>query len=421
MSVNLNEQVLYSCHLSDDNRWHDGVFKYSVVDNILQVQMKVSNRGSAIYRRVVKTGMSRSYQSIASNSIPFYIVLFKDNGDSVLGFEFLALNTEDSSPSIFHSQLTWSFNLQDLGLIIGDKIKIMIVGILPEIKNGLYYDKDDMAFDLDGYKDNHSRVFVHKSEVPSIVTDHISVDGNFTRAIDDGVVVESETVEDVAYWLYSLGVKLCVKEWFSYTLVSGNTPPDVGEERQRFTRFDCNELKVYVADLFGEEESIVFNTELYDSGTVNMTTIYISDLDEDGCYSFTLSEDGLYEVTVINNELSVLLTDYIIEYCSLMTCYLDLINSIYCSDTDCCTGCSDEVIRDREFKKNELLKLRVFMSKVTFDLNYLRLASIGMSGPVETADLERIADYWDKIKEIVDRCGTCGDSDSTDSECSQCN
>lgn len=420
MSVNLNNQVLYSCYLNDDNRWHDGIFKYSVVDNILQVSMKSPNRASVMYRRVYMSGMSRTYVNLVSDRFPYSVILFKDNGDSVHGFEFLTMNNTDSTASILHTTVTWNFNLADLGLVTGDKIKILIVGILPEVHNVLPYGEGDSAFDLNGFKDGHSRVYVHKSGASSYITGNVADDVNFELAMDDGGIPEPMTPEELAYKYYSLGVNKCVKEWFSHTLVAGNTPPDVGEERQRFTRLECNNWKVYISDLFGESESLVFSTKLYGSDTSSNATVYPADLDDDGCYEFTLSEDGLYEITVTNGT-TVVLTDYIIEYCSLMTCYLDLVNSIYCNDLDCCTGCSDEVIRERDFKRNELLKLRVFMSKVTYDLNYLRLSSIGMASDPTPEDLERIADYWDKIKEIVDRCGTCSDSNGTSSECSQCN
>ena len=90
--------------------------------------------------------------------------------------------------------------------------------------------------------------------------------------------------------------------------------------------------------------------------------IFPTDLDENGYYEFT-QDDGIYVVSIVfNGEL--LYQDYIFCDCALMNCYDTLLQQIYCNDVDCCTGCSDEVKRQVEFRRNELNKLEAFIDVI---------------------------------------------------------
>ena len=176
---------------------------------------------------------------------------------------------------------------------------------------------------------------------------------------------------------------------------------------------------MYLSDVLESIERVDMAIVLYGSGNTPRALVVTSeDLDDDGYYAFRVRTDGIYQIiiTVGNTDYYF----YIFEYCQTEQCYLRLLNDIYCNDVDCCTGCSDEVIRDRMFKRNELAKLRMYMDEISFGIMHMRVSTVGVEGDSIDDVIVKLKLYYDRIQEITARCGTCSDTTPVSSPCNNC-
>ena len=422
MAVILNNQILYSCHLNNDNRWQDGVFKISVEDNLLTVAFR-EPRADVSYKRVIPGVGARTTTTIQAKDIPYYVVIFKEN-TTELGVQQYAVDFSDGADSAPHTKESWVFDLSSFEM--GTKFKVMVVGVLPAIKGkDTYYTGYDSALDASEWKENaKSVVYVvpDASTAPFELEDPVSdPSSGFVIAIQNGLVMtENISEKEFCYALYTCGVKNCVKEWFSY-IVGQALPTPVDYDGSIVFRTGCETGKIYLAPLFeAGATSVDVTIGLYgDTSRQDPETVEADDLDENGYYDFSVDADGLYLIRIEVGDTTY--TDYFFEYCGIETCYDSLLNAIYCSDTSCCSGCSDEVVRDRELKRSDLLMLSSFMNYIAWAVNYYRAGYTGYSiGESRSTVMDKVALYYTRVQSIVERCGSCSDNTSTESGCSQC-
>lgn len=420
MSVILNNQILYSCHLNNGNRWHDGVFAISVEDNILTVAFR-EPRADVSYKRVIPGVGARTTTTIQAVDIPFYVVLFKQNATE-LGLQQYAVDFSDGSDANPHTKESWSFDLSSFEL--GTKFKVMVVGILPAIENrDTDYIGYDSALDASEWKDNSkSIVYIvpDPTTAPFPLTEPVSdPSSGFSAIVVNGTVTSVLSEKEVCYALYVSRVENTVKEWFSY-IVGEPLPVPVDYDGNVVFRTGCGTGKIYLAPLFEDgAKSVSLTIGLFgDTSREDPIVIEADDLDN-GYYDFEVEEDGLYVLQIVVGTMTYI--DYFFEYCGVERCYDSLINSIYCADNSCCTGCSDDVIRDREMKRNDLLMLSSFMNYIAWAVNYYRAGYTGFNiGDDRSVVMEKVGLYYSRVQSITERCGSCSESNIVDNECSQC-
>lgn len=421
MSIDLTKQVLYSCHVSPDNRYADGVFETSIVDNILTVSFRsIINRATFNYQRTIPTNdfdPTPRDVAIASTSFPFYIVIYKVL-TGALGLERLKLDTSDSMLPNPHTKSSWSFDLTEYNLDIGDVIKVMVCGVLPNLEN-VFYNGGDVVIDAQEWKANgHSNAWrvPFDSPIPFAFNGDLEDESNpFEMIFEKGLPFDPGEliVQDFAYALYSMGLDKSIHEWFSHVIGSENSgTPTV--PLNRIQRIECNQWRVYLADAMTVDTTMTISVSLYGSRTIVTIPITTEDL-VNGYYYFNVLTDGIYEIvgTISTVGSSTTYRYYFFEYCQIEQCYLKLLDDIYCHDVDCCSGCDDDMLRERAFKRSELAKLRMFMDEISFGIIYL-------NGSSSSDMLEKLVLYYARIQEITSRCGTCSDTSPVTSPCNNC-
>jgi hypothetical protein len=182
-------------------------------------------------------------------------------------------------------------------------------------------------------------------------------------------------------------------------------------------QYDCNKFMVNLSGLNidniqqhpGSNTSIrIIQYDNYPDGLYPIKAIFSGDLDNNGNFHFKTTEDGVFIVQITYNG-DVIIQEYIFSNCNVHNCWLNLIDMIYCNDIDCCKNCSEKMLRERDFRRNELEKLNAFMSIISGYINFIKLR---YSGVIVLGDeIHMLAgqanEYYKKIKEIVARCGTC--------------
>ena len=294
MAVILNNQILYSCHLNNDNRWHDGVFKISVEDNLLTVAFR-EPRADVSYKRVIPGVGARTTSTIQAADIPFYVVIFKENATE-LGVEQYAVDFSDGADSAPHTKESWVFDLSSFEM--GTKFKVMVVGVLPAIEGrDTYYSGYDSALDASEWKDNaKSVVYVvpNATTAPFELTEPVSdPSSGLVIAVQNGVLItENISEKEFCYALYTCGVENCVKEWFSYTIGQA-LPTPIDYDGSIVFRTGCETGKIYLAPLFeAGATSVDVTIGLYgDTSRQNPTTVELDDLDENGYYDFSVDAE----------------------------------------------------------------------------------------------------------------------------------
>jgi hypothetical protein len=237
-------------------------------------------------------------------------------------------------------------------------------------------------------------------------------------------------IEDFIYDILSAD-RTCIIEDFvegDEIVELGDNGVELNNTTNPFQKYSCNNYRINLSGLIFNDlpES---NVKIYISSVSeytsedygDITNILLTDLDENGYYNFTLENDGIYIVTIVYNS-EILYQGYLFVMCSMETCLFNLMDQLYCNDLDCCNNCSEEVLKDREFKRNELRKLTVFMETISAIINYTSIAYTGrviLDDELHT-NIEKAVKWYDYIEDIIDRCGTCNDSINTSNGCTQC-
>ena len=170
--------------------------------------------------------------------------------------------------------------------------------------------------------------------------------------------------------------------------------------------------------------SQVDGTLIFSGSITNVTDDYLLDLDT---YSY---DDGIYKIilTPYNNDVdgnpvleSSLTSCFIIyEMCAINICVDTLIKNILCYEiSPCCESCDLDVLEQRKIRRHELNKIMALYYDILMyihgeQLEHYNLAS---STDSEIAKVTMIANKFNKLQDVIARCGLCTTDTTEDFNC----
>lgn len=417
MAIDLTKQRPFSLRLSvpDDNRYNYGAFNAYYDNGVFYASLRTDITDDIIYYQVAYDGSGET--GIESSDVIWFASYHFYNGERHL-YEDLCF-MEHITDITNYSRTTDDFPN------IGDNayVKWNIYGILlwnPKLP----YKIGDIVY---GEVEDTNYILIANTDSPGSLG---SGDWDFIYNLDLDELYIGVSMQDFMYDML-MADKISVVEDFvegDEIIELGDNGTDLNNTNNPFQKYSCNEYRVNLSGLIfnGLPES---NVQLYISAVDEYTSeeygdmVYIlsDDLDENGYYNFTMENDGIYIVTLLYNS-EILYQGYLFVMCSLETCLFSLMDQIYCNDIDCCKNCDEEVLKQIEFKRNELRKLTVFVETISAIINY---TSIAYTGRVILDDelhsnIERAVKWYGYIEEIIDRCGTCNEDINNTNNCTQC-
>lgn len=193
---------------------------------------------------------------------------------------------------------------------------------------------------------------------------------------------------------------------------------------QLLRQLSCNTFEVDFTGS-GSISSAILRAIPYDDINAEVINTFIGEdiknLIEDNKYKFSVpGDDGIYVLLIKVNE-EWFYQGYLFVNCRIEECFNKLITSIYCEDLDCCEICSEAIKREIDFRRNELRKLNVFLSKIAGLMNYMNVNTTGYiwQSREEKVIAEKANNLYKFVKEVVTRCGSCGPIDKS-KKCSKC-
>jgi len=319
---------------------------------------------------------------------------------------------------------------------ISNKVSLMCFGIM-KYHEDVVYKTQDLVFEYDdksssdsiyGLKDSirhhHGAggdVFLSDfsiiSEFNTSVLDNINDSYFITQLLSsfgwDIIIPDIWTpvlpeMDKPPYIIPGPGIPINLLPWDLDLDVSWEPPAPVEDTTVTiFNQINCNTFRVYLSDFNNDTTIQLYRFDKYAS---NIACKTIEVIGVDDYVDFQVAEDGVYIAKLTHNgEITM---DYIFVNCGVEKCWLKLIEMIYCNDLDCCKNCSEEVLREVAFRRNELNKLNAFMSVISQLINYVKANYlIGVTeGTQRHLMAEKAHGYFEKIHEVVARCGYCDDN-----------
>lgn len=421
MAIDLTKQRLYSLRLTvpEDNRYPYGAFNAYYSNQVFYASIRQDLNDANIYHYFYGIDEENTLESNIKISHMAWFVAYLYYDENRL------LDTELSFMELMTDITNYSKQLSDLPTIPdGYTLKWNIYGVVPydqlRINNGSYL-KDDYV-----YKVGKAGDYILKANNDNPTT----YDWLYVYDITNNQLsYEIESMEDFVYDMLSNPKCQVIGDF-----IEGDRIIDIEESSNRDTtnfieKYSCNEFRVYMDNLIFDDKVYPLSNvyiqiaavEDYASRTDGNTTYILATDLEDGYYHFTLENDGVYIVTVFYND-EILYQEYIFAACNVENCIQSLLNSIYCNDNDCCSNCDEDFVKEIEFKRNELNKLMLFLNVISNTINYARVSYTGrvVSDSELHSNMERAGEWWTRVEEIIDRCGTCGESLTNTGGCSQC-
>lgn len=185
------------------------------------------------------------------------------------------------------------------------------------------------------------------------------------------------------------------------------------EEKYVIEKTSCGRYRIYLQGVHISSSGILeisyslINLKLFSDNNLGaIKTIHVKDL-KDWWYYIDI-EDGIYALTIYDN-YDISWQTYLYSICSIENCFNALLRQIYCKDDTCSTLCDESA---KNTQRNELLKLHSFamlLSGIMYSIKSNSIGTITVNNElyqnVKTAD-----DIYDKILEIINRCGSCSDN-----------
>lgn len=424
MAIDLTKQRLYSLRLAvpEDNRYPYGAFNAYYSNQVFYASARQDLKYVNIYHYFYDNDHALESNITTSEMAWFVAYLYYD--------ENRLLNTELSFMELMTDITNYSKQLSDLPPIPdGYTLKWNIYGVVPydEFRiNNKSYLKDDYIYKTN----NGSQYYIIKANT----NDPGAMGWNFIYDINANELYPGVEMEDFVYDMLSNPKCQVIGDF-----IEGDRVVEISEEgigsyysdisHSPFLKYSCNKYRIDLSALIFSEIGNNSNTFMSISSVEDYTTTnlgkltYIKpiDLDSNGYYDFEIENDGVYIITIIHNGKK-LYEDYLFISCGVETCIESLMDSIYCNDLDCCKECNEDMIKDINFKRNELNKLMLFLNVISNTINYAKIAytgTISLDSELHS-NMEKAAQWWTRVEEIIDRCGTCGESLTNTGGCSQC-
>lgn len=237
-----------------------------------------------------------------------------------------------------------------------------------------------------------------------------------TNTDSSDVIVET-TIEDINSNFVN------VLNWI-YNIV------DLGNYTLEVTSYDClssktctynfnvcynYSLKKTGCHTYRLEDNQVTPTKVNTVTITNIDNTYNTILTFDTQYSnfvdIVLPGDGIYTVTVTNNLVPPdSVTFPIYDFCDLYKCYKKLFLDVYCNDTDpCCNLCNSQQLEEYRKKRYELEKLLALAGTLFAYIfkNTIDAYGVMILTGAEEMSLTEINVLYNRVKQIIDRCGEC--------------
>lgn len=411
MPFDLTKQRLYTVRIPD-SKYPYGAFNTSYQNGVFSASLRDDLVAGDVYMHLLTVGKEELLDyTLVKWFVGFFIY---DDARVMQDADCLMLEIEDPVAG-------FTYNINDIN--VGEhNLKWNIYGVLPYIYHNTHYMKDDYVYYNDQIckaKDDDARNPATNPEDWTVVYD-----------CNLHALVAPMTLEYFTYDIIANPYWTVVPDFVEGDEIVDSTP-DTDLDTTPFEKIACGTHRINLSNLAIEDTEETSNCVLYVTPYEDFTSefeesrnIYIlsTDLDENGYYEFT-QDDGIYIVSIVfNGEL--LYQDYIFCDCALMNCYDTLLQQIYCNDVDCCTGCSDEVKRQVEFRRNELNKLEAFIDVIGGIISSVKVRYTG--SVILDSDVHQMVEkanmFWQFIEEIIARCGTCGENVTINTGgCTQCN
>ncbi|MFA7683173.1 MAG: hypothetical protein WCX94_03465 [Candidatus Dojkabacteria bacterium] len=426
MAIDLTKQRLYSLRLAvpEDNRYPYGAFNAYYSNQVFYASTRLYVKYGNLYHYFYGIDNEETLESNITISEMAWFVAYLYYDENRL------LDTELSFMELMTDITNYSKQLSDLPTIPdGYTLKWNIYGVVPydpfRINNGSYL-KDDYV-----YKVGKNEDYILKANNDNPTT----YDWLYVYDITNNQLsYEIESMEDFVYDMLSNPKCQVIGDF-----IEGDRVVEISEEgigsyysdisHSPFLKYSCNKYRIDLSTLIFSEIGNNSNTFMSISSVEDYTTTnlgkltYIKpiDLDSNGYYDFEIENDGVYIITIIHNG-NRLYEDYLFISCGVETCIESLMDSIYCNDLDCCKECNEDMIKDINFKRNELNKLMLFLNVISNTINYAKIAytgTISLDSELHS-NMEKAAQWWTRVEEIISRCGTCNDTITNTGGCSQC-
>jgi hypothetical protein len=411
MPIDLTKQRHYTTRIPD-SRYPYGAFNTSYQNGVFTAILRDDLVAGDVYMRHTKEGAEED--PISYEDVKWFVAFFIYDDARVMQ-DSLCIIEEIVDPVAGYTK---SINDIPYGEF---NLKWNIYGVMQYNNNPSTYHKRDYVY-------NSNNIYRAKQDSPSSPSIQPS---HWTKVYDCSLQEFSENMQDFMYDLITNPYWTVVPDFVEGDEIDTDPTPDTDLDTTPFEKIACGTHRINLSNLAIEDMEETSNCVMYVTPYEDFTSefedsrnIYIlsTDLDENGYYEFT-QDDGIYIVSIVfNGEL--LYQDYIFCDCALMNCYDTLLQQIYCNDVDCCTGCSDEVKRQVEFRRNELNKLEAFIDVIAGIISSVKVrytGSVILESNVHQM-VEKANMFWQFIEEIIARCGTCGENVTINTGgCTQCN
>jgi len=419
MPFDLNKQRLYTTR-TPDSKYPYGAFNTSYANGVFSASLRDDLVAGDVYMQLIKDG---DEDPVDYTLIKWFVGFFiYDDARVMQDADCLMLEIEDPV-----SGFTYSINDINVGT---NNLKWNIYGVLPYVYPNTHYMKYDYIY----YNDKIWKAKADDARNPATNPE----DWTVVYDCNAHALVAPMTLE---YFIYDMVMNpywTVVPDFVEGDNVDTDVTPDTDLDTTPFEKIACGTHRINLSNLAFEITSlpafpkplISSNVRLYITpfddyvsqleGS-DLIEIFATDLDEYGYYEFT-KDDGVYIVSITYNEV-LLYQDYIFCDCALMNCYDSLLQQIYCNDVDCCTGCSDDVKRQVEFRRNELNKLEAFVDVIGGIISSVKVrytGSVILDSEIHQM-VEQANTFWGYVEEIISRCGTCGENVTINTGgCTQC-
>lgn len=413
MPIDLSKQRLYTTRIPD-SRYPYGAFNTSYQNGVFSAILRDDLVSGEVYMHYIKAG---DEQPINYTDVRWFATFLVYDDARVMQDADCIIEKIDDPVAGF----TYSINDINYGT---NKLKWNIYGVLPyRSPNTDHYFIGDYC----NYNNKIYKAIVNEARNPASYPSDWFIVYNFSKGVYGDGVKSEDFIYDIIMNPYSM----VVPDFVEGDEIDTDPTPDTDLDTTPFEKIACGTHRINLSNLAIEDTEETSNCVLYVTPYEDFTSefeesrnIYIlsTDLDENGYYEFT-QDDGIYIVSIVfNGEL--LYQDYIFCDCALMNCYDTLLQQIYCNDVDCCTGCSDEVKRQVEFRRNELNKLEAFIDVIAGIISSVKVRYTGSVILASDAHqmVEKANMFWGFIEEIIARCGACGENVTINTGgCTQCN
>lgn len=421
MPFDLTKQRLYTTRIPD-SRYPYGAFNTSYQNGVFSAILRDDLIAGDVYMHYIKQS---SEEAINYTDVRWFAAfLVYDDARVMQDADCIIERIVDPVAGF-----TYSINDINYGI---NKLKWNIYGILPyQTPNTNHY----LIGDYVNHNDKIYKAIVDEARSPQTNPSDWVIVYNFLT----GVYGNDMTQEDFIYDIIMNPYSMVIPDFVEGDEIDTDPTPDTDIDTTPFEKIACGTHRINLGNLAFEITSLpAFPKPLISSNVriyitpfddyvsqlegSDLTDIFLTDLDNNGYYEFT-KDDGVYIVSITYNG-ELLYQDYIFCDCALMNCYDTLLQQIYCNDVDCCTGCSDEVKRQVEFRRNELNKLEAFIDVIAGIISSVKVRYTG--SVILESDVHQMVEkanmFWQFIEEIIARCGTCGENVTINTGgCTQCN